>query len=731
MKNLLEKNKNSNQKVVFKKSWLRSLSFKLYAGLILFVLFILAISIFSWRSLLEMVNIQNTLIGENIPELTLSTGVAQQSERLMQMAPQLISSSSEKELIQIKKEINKDNQSLKKLIQNFEKSNFSKSSSEMKDQVEKMIGNLTALEKTVSQKRQWIHQMQIISHQMTDLNRKIHKTLVIEIDNKTFDLALQSKAISVENDLKPRQKIEINDILLYRQLLNLQSQTNISFSLLRETVNLLNADLIQPIQERFLASISACEKALKILPDHYSALKQNIHLLKQAGLGSQGIFAIKKKILDIEKIQNKYLKQNKIIAGGLAETVKQIKQDIQQDSSKTAQFFEQSLKKNRTLFFIINGISLIGSLVLAFFFIGPLIRRFTYLSNKMRQMSKGRLNEAVQMQGSDEVKDMAEALEVFRKHALEVQRLNLVEKLAEEVQQKNQTLENTIKDLNTTRNQLVIQEKLASLGQLTSGIAHEIKNPLNFINNFSKLSKELIDDLKEELKKISSSPSVSENSSNKPPTKKETWDFIEELLTDIQSNMEKISSHGERANDIIMGMLEHSRGKSGSQELVDVNKAMDTYSNLAFHSQRSLDSSFNVAFEKDYDKSLQPILAVPQDISRIILNLITNACDAVKEKHNHQNNVIQLKTQKEGNQIKMIIRDNGSGMPDSIKEKIFNPFFTTKATGQGTGLGLSLVHDIVTKHGGAVQVKSKEGEFTEFTVSLSIQPIQQKSEASS
>ena len=709
-------------KNISKRHWLQSLSFKLYGGLILFVLFILAISIFSWRSLLEMVSIQNTLIGENIPELTLSTGVAQQSERLIQTAPQLLSSSSEKELIQIKKEINKDSESLKQLIQNFEKSNLSKSSLKIKDRVEKMIKNLTDLEKTVSQKRKWIKQMQIISNQMTNLNRKIHKTLVIEIDNKTFDLALQSRAISVENNLQSRQKIEINDILLYRQLLNLQSQTNISFSLLRETVNLFNADLIQPIQERFTASISACEKALKILPDHYIELKKNIQLLKQAGLNAKGIFSLKKKILNVEKIQNKYLKQNKIIASELSETVRQIKQNIQQDSENTAHFFDQSLKKNRIWFFIINGISLIGSLILAIFFIGPLVRRLTYLSQKMREMSKGRLKEEVQIQGSDEVKDMASALEVFRRHALEVQRLNLVEKLAEEVQEKNQTLEKTIKDLNATRNQLVIQEKLASLGQLTSGIAHEIKNPLNFINNFSKISKQLIDELKEELKRFSSFETISETTDSKPQIKKEAWTSIEELLTDIQSNMEKISSHGERANDIIMGMLEHSRGKSGQKELVNINKAMDTYSSLAFHSQRSLDSSFNVVLEKDYDQNLQPILAVPQDISRIILNIITNACDALKEKHRPQNNIIQLKTKKEGNQVKIIIRDNGPGMPESVKEKIFNPFFTTKATGQGTGLGLSLVHDIiVTKQGGSVTVDSKEGEFTEFTVSLPIQ----------
>ena len=733
MKNYLnhsDQKKNQDDVLSFKDSsrvvekqkktyWFQSLSFKFYGGLVLFVGFILLLSIFSWRSLLEIVNIQKILVTKNIPELALATTIVQQSEHLIQFAPQLMTSASQKEIDQIQEEIKQRNSQLKGLLDDFEKSSISKNSLTMRNLIHQMTQNLTAIENSVSQRRKLMIQMQSVSDQITHLSRVIHKILVIEIDNQTFNLALKSKTIQ-SNQVKNVGDIKLKDILLYRQLLNLQSQTNRAANLLREVVNLSHSDFLQPTKERFLAAILSCEKALEMFAKPYKELKTNIASLRQAGLSLQtGVFALKKDILDIEKTQHQYLVQNKKIANQFSHSLNSIHSNIQTGSQQINRLFDQSLKRNQTLFFIINALSLIGALALAFFFIGPLVRRLTYLSSKMRNMSKGSLQEEIQVQGSDEVRDMADALEVFRRHALEVQRLNLVEKLAEEVKEKNKTLEETIKDLHKTRDQLVVQEKLASLGQLTSGIAHEIKNPLNFINNFSKISKDLAEELKEELEKTQKDFSVNP----------EEWNLIQELLNDIQSNMEKISSHGTRANDIIIGMLQHSRGQSGKEELVDIHKYMDTYSNLAFHSKRSLNSSFNVSFKKEYDPHLKPIMAVPQDISRIILNLITNACDTVEEKRKKEKNFegcIVLKTKKEDDKAKMMVRDNGMGMPLSVKEKIFNPFFTTKETGQGTGLGLSLVHDIVTtKYDGKIEADSKEGEFTELTVTL---PVKKKTQ---
>ena len=699
----------NSAKLSHKVKWFQSLAFKFYAVLVVFILFILMVSLVSWRAIVEMAGVQKTLVQENIPEMVLSADIVRQSEKLIQSAPKLLAGSA-KDFERARKDIKEDLFKLKVLLEDFEKSDLSKHSASIAEGVQKMTLNLKAIESSVSQKRKWSDRVLKISDQITLESRKIHKTLVVEIDNQTFNFALRSGALKKNFSTAPSSALNLNDILLYHRLLNLRAQTNIADSLLREAVELSNKDLIEPIKERFLAAVSSAKEALDVFPDKgYEELKLGVERLWTAGFGGRrelGVFDLKAKILQTEELQNEYLKQNKNQASALSQTIKEIQFEIQTGGRAAVSLFEKSLSENQKLFFMINGISFAGALILAFFFIGPLIRRLTYLSLKMRQMSDGRLEEKVKDSGADEVKEMASALEIFRKNTLEAQRLGLVEKLALEVQEKNKKLEETIQDLNKTRNQLVIQEKLASLGQLTSGIAHEIKNPLNFINNFSRLSKNLIEELKKELGGANSK-------------EKQQQESIEEIMGDIQSNMEKISAHGARANDIITGMLEHSRSKAGALEMVDINKYMDTYSNLAFHSKRSLDSSFLVQFEKDYDLELKPVPAAPQDISRVILNILSNACDAIAEKSKDNQDYkgcIYLQTKKSPPWAAIVIRDNGPGIPLKVKEKIFNPFFTTKATGQGTGLGLSLVHDIVVKNSAKITVESKDGQFTEFCV---------------
>jgi two-component system NtrC family sensor kinase len=238
---------------------------------------------------------------------------------------------------------------------------------------------------------------------------------------------------------------------------------------------------------------------------------------------------------------------------------------------------------------------------------------------------------------------------------------------------------------------------MASLGELTAGIAHEIQNPLNFVNNFSEVNAELIDELKEELSKGNS---------------KEAG----EIADDLKANETKIVEHGQRASDIVKGMLQHSRTSSGEKELTNINALADEYLRLAYHGLRAKDKSFNADFEADLDESLPKINVIPQDMGRVILNLINNAFHAVA-KVNKPKVVVQ--TRQVDDNIEIRVSDNGSGIPDDIKEKIFQPFFTTKASGEGTGLGLSLSYDIITKgHGGELKVESNEGEGTEFIIVL-------------
>mgnify|MGYP000906234443 CR=1 FL=1 len=253
---------------------------------------------------------------------------------------------------------------------------------------------------------------------------------------------------------------------------------------------------------------------------------------------------------------------------------------------------------------------------------------------------------------------------------------------------------------------------MASLGELTAGIAHEIQNPLNFVNNFSEVNKELIEELQVELKAGKVQEAI-------------------ELSNDIKDNEEKIMFHGKRADSIVKGMLQHSRSSNGVKEPTDLNGLADEYLRLAYHGLRAKDKSFNATMNTDFEKDLEKIEVIPQDLGRVILNLITNAFYVVaeKKKQNGQTDgtlektgyepTVTIGTKSIGNKVEISVTDNGNGIPQAIIDKIFQPFFTTKPSGQGTGLGLSMSYEIITKaHGGDLKVETKEGEGTTFKIIL-------------
>ncbi|MBK7380182.1 MAG: GHKL domain-containing protein [Ignavibacteriales bacterium] len=266
------------------------------------------------------------------------------------------------------------------------------------------------------------------------------------------------------------------------------------------------------------------------------------------------------------------------------------------------------------------------------------------------------------------------------------------------------TLQEKNEEILKTQEQLVTQQKLASLGALTAGIAHEIKNPLNFVNNFSEVSRELLEELKTELQKKNSGE-------------------IFELIEDLTQNLEKINQHGKRADSIVKGMLLHSRGSAGDKSLTNLNELLDQYVNLAYHGLRAQDKEFNITIEKEYDSTIGKINIIPQDISRVFLNVINNACYAANDRKRKSGTdfapVLKVSTKNFNERVEIRIRDNGSGIPDSVRKNIFDPFFTTKPAGDGTGLGLSISYDIIVKeHKGEFKFVSEEGMFTEFIITI-------------
>jgi signal transduction histidine kinase len=272
-------------------------------------------------------------------------------------------------------------------------------------------------------------------------------------------------------------------------------------------------------------------------------------------------------------------------------------------------------------------------------------------------------------------------------------------------QKANIVLEKTLADLKSTQSQLLQSEKMASLGELTAGIAHEIQNPLNFVNNFSEVSNELMDEMNIEIEK---------------------GDFNEAKLisSDLKQNLEKINFHGKRADAIVKGMLQHSRSSNGVKEPTDINALADEYFRLAYHGLRAKDKSFNATMKTDFDPSIGKMNIVPQDIGRVILNLITNAFYVVNEKSRsgieNYEPTVSVNTKKSGHNVLISVKDNGNGIPQKLVDKIFQPFFTTKPTGQGTGLGLSLSYDIIKAQGGEIKVETKEGVGAEFIIVLPV-----------
>jgi signal transduction histidine kinase len=303
-----------------------------------------------------------------------------------------------------------------------------------------------------------------------------------------------------------------------------------------------------------------------------------------------------------------------------------------------------------------------------------------------------------------------EALERERKSKeREIERSLLIEQqkveLERQVVERTSELKKSFEDLKSTQAQLIQSEKMASLGELTAGIAHEIQNPLNFVNNFSDVNAELIDELEQE-------------------ANKGNLDEVRELARDLKANEQKINHHGKRAGAIVKGMLEHSRASTGQKEPTAINELAEEYLRLSYQGWRARDKQFNAVLKTDFDSTVGKINIVSQDISRVLLNLYNNAFYSVAQKSRVHSDgyepTVFVSSKRDSNKIEISVKDNGGGIPQKILDKIFQPFFTTKPTGQGTGLGLSLSYDIVRAHGGEINVETKEGEFSEFVIKLPV-----------
>ena len=347
--------------------------------------------------------------------------------------------------------------------------------------------------------------------------------------------------------------------------------------------------------------------------------------------------------------------------------------------------------------------ALILALSLTALIVHSIVAPLRQVEQGMTAITRGDLDAPIPLETRDEIGAMVAALRMLRGSLIERDRLE------REIRAARDTAESALQNLKAAQANLIQAEKMASLGQLTAGIAHEIKNPLNFVNNFSSLSVELIAELNEVLKSASLGDNVRQE--------------VAELTGMLKDNLEKVVQHGKRADSIVKNMLQHSREGSGEHHPADINAIVDESLNLAYHGARAEKAGFSIAFQRDLDPSVGMADVYPQEITRVLLNLISNGFYAASKRKAEAGDgfepMLSAATKNLGDKVEIRIRDNGTGIPDEVKEKIFNPFFTTKPSGEGTGLGLSMSHDIIVKqHGGSIDVDTELGLFTEFKIVL-------------
>ncbi|HVE61828.1 MAG TPA: ATP-binding protein [Chitinophagaceae bacterium] len=370
----------------------------------------------------------------------------------------------------------------------------------------------------------------------------------------------------------------------------------------------------------------------------------------------------------------------------------------------TTKGIKTSKRKIRNTSLMVSGGVFVVGLLIAFWLARNISSPVKALRTAAMRVSEGDYSHRVKALSNDEIGELGIA---FNKMTDDLSRSR--QQLNEtnfSLSTANKALNDTLMELQSTQAQLIHSEKMASLGELTAGIAHEIENPLNFVNNFSEISIELLNELQQTKFNILSTEDKEE---------------AENLIYALVQNLQKIAHHGKRADNIVKGMLQHSQSRTGKKEITDINKLADEYLRLSYHGLRAKDPSFNATLKTDFDESLEKINIIPQDIGRVLLNLFTNAFYAVNEKKKRQNYyepIVSVITKRSNNKFEIKVIDNGNGIPEKVLDKIFQPFFTTKPAGQGTGLGLSLSYDIIKAHGGELKVQTKEGEGSEFIIDL-------------
>lgn len=703
------------------------ISTRMYAGIGVPVLLLLVASVVAWISFTRIGAAGTEVTEDAVPELGAALGAANSSNQLVGISPRLASSEPDTfdDLVAAVDTAEADFQAYLSLLRQLGSDVDSTRLGQMRGYAARLSANIDTIQAHMPELFDLEAQVERLREETDATLESVTRRVIPALDDQLFFLISGRRHLWTPPAPESIHRSD-SEVLLYRRWSALTSDVAQSEALLAGAFSASESILIEPLRESFESARDRIEINVATLGDAADdELRAEVDRLITLGLGPGGVFEVMVRRLQVSETLGDLLAQNQQLGVDLVGEIEPLVGTVQSDVDSASQASAQAVSTGRLLLLIISIVGIVGALLFSWLFVGRrILRRVAQLSDRMRALAGGDLESPVDASGRDEVAEMADALEQFRKAALEVQRLNLVEELAGQLSERNEQLSQTLADLDRAQDQIVANEKLAALGEVTAGVAHEIRNPLNFVKNFAESSDELLEELLEAI------------ADPEPPD--DQADYIAEITGDLKGNLTRIRGHGDRANRIVESMLMMGRG-GGESRPVELNALLEEHAMLSYHSARAQDADFNVTIERDFDPEVGELEVIPQDMGRVFLNLVTNAGYAANERWRDLGGepgkmvtlgdddntpyfpTIWLSTQRTEESAVIKVRDNGTGIPPDVVQRVFEPFFTTKPTNEGTGLGLAMSNDIVRGHGGQISVESEPGVYTEFTVELPLE----------
>ena len=710
-------------------SWLRRLArlldriaVRLYLAIGGAVLLTMAASLVGWLSFYAVGDAQERIGERSVPGLVGAFGLAQQSNLLAVAADRLAAATTPAELERVRAAVGQDLELFEAHLEALPNADADDAMLALRMQARELAANIEAVERSVAQRFVLSGQREDLSAELAALQIRFETSFASALDDQLFFIVTGFRNLD-STPAPPQRHLNADQVMRYRHLTELYANATIGTRLVAMAFASTDAPLLEPLRERFEAAADGARRSLAMVGEANlpEGLAQDFNRLFAIGFGEDAGFSLRTSEIALIEEQRALAETNQRLAADLVDEINVMVGAAEQDAAAATEAAAEAINIGETVLLLLNAFSIVGALAIAMVVVAPLLRRLQRLADRMRQMAAGDLKSSVEIEGNDEVAELGRTLEVFRLRSIEAQRLNLVERQAEELRRVNSRLEDTLGELRRAQDQIVMREKLAALGELTAGVAHEIRNPLNFVKNFAEGCTELLTELNEELAEL-----ISAEAGHLDDEQRE---YVAEINGDMSENLERILHHTKRADRIVRDMLSMGRG-GGERRPAPINDLLDEHARLAYHSTRAIDSDFNMDIETDYDPEAGEIEVVPQDVGRVFLNMVSNAAYATKEKRLARQEAgapedgwepgLKLVTRRRGDRVEVRIHDNGSGIPSDLVDKVFNPFFTTKPTDQGTGLGLALSADIIRNHGGSIRVDTEAGEYTTMILELPV-----------